>query len=441
MRSKTSLRPRPGYTALTALLLSTLVGLAGCVASPATQAARDRDWPRLAKLLADEEKAGKLDAGEAKHVAEAVAEGEIRVAKGDQGVSLVESLGSCASTLEDPLDDRFDKADDVGAAAGGVLLTAGLVDDDEYAHFALEGDQRAPFRALGARSLVREKHLDKRRPFFRDLDERVRLSALRAAIDLSSPTDFDAILEAARLDPLPLARAAAVRALGRIGGRQAVMALKDLWPRAEPTIREVIADAWADPASYEAGGREELVYVAQHESGEGAIAAAVALVEKAPPGSAESAAGLGVVVRAIKLGARPERVFAISAAPPAPEVFAAIRESKDDTDDAVAIAALSRIYREGAGKEQKAALEKLFGIAKGEAPEAPRAQQDLAAFGDKRVSPLLTKGLASKNAFARAYAARGLVSLGAFPTAARALADRDADVRLQVACAILSAQK
>ena len=433
-----SMVPHSSFARRAALVLA-LAGLSGCAVSPATQAARARDWPRLEKLLAEEDRAGKLDAGEAKDVAEAVASGEIRVAKGDRGVSLVESLGACAARLEDPLDDRFDKADDVGAAAGSVLLTAGLVDNDEYSRFALDGDQRAPFRALGARSLVLEKHLDKRRPFFRDLDERVRLSALRAANDFTSPADFDAVLEAARLDPLPLARAVAVRALGRIGGKRSVEALRDLWPRAEPSLREVIADAWAAPESFDAGGREELVYVAQHETGECAIAAAIELADRAPPGSPDAAAGLGVVIRAIKLGARPERVFAISAAPPHPDVFAAIRASKDDTDEAVAIAALSRIYREGAGKEQKDAREKLFGIAKGDAPEAPRARDDLAAFGDQRVSPLLTKALASKSAFARAYAARGLVSLGAYPKAAKALADRDADVRLQVACSILAA--
>ncbi len=419
--------------------LAMLASGAGCATSSAVQAAHARDWARLERALSEEEKSGALDRGEARSVAKAIATGNIDLAKGDKGASLVLSLQPCAAALEGSLEDRSEKTDDVAAAAAGVLLSAGLVDKDEYARYALKNDSRAAFRALGARSLVTQDLVDPRRVFYRDLDERVRLGALRAALDFSSPSDLDAVFEAARLDPMPAARSTAARALGRIGGRPAVLALRDLWNRADPPLREAIADGWGQPASFGAGGREELRWAAEHETGEAAIAAAVELVRHAPAASPDGAAGLGVLTRSVKLGTRTERVFAIEASPSTPEILAAVREAKDDSDPGIAIVALSRLIREMAGTERKTATDKLLAIAKGDAQEALRAQSELATFGDPRVVPLLEKAMASSNGFSRALAARGFVALGRSPKAARVLADRDADVRSQIACAILAA--
>lgn len=412
------------------------VGLAGCATSPAVQAARARDWARLDKALAAEEKSGELDRGEARDVAKAVAIGEIGAAKGDDGEKLVLTLVPCASPLEGALSDRFDKGDDVGASAASVMLSANLVDKDEFASFARKGDPRPLFRALGARSLVESDDLGVRRPLFRDLDERVRLGALTAAIDFASPDDFDAVWEAARLDPLPTARGAAARALGRIGSPRSVTALRDLWTRAEPELREAIADGWG--ASFDAGGKEALRWAAENETGQGAIAAAVELSRRAPEGSADEAAALGVLTRAIKLGTRTERVFAMTSAPASPDILGALRDAKGDSDAGIAIAANARLYRELAGAERKAAADKLLEIAKSDLAEAARAQSELASIGDARVVPLLSKGLGSKSGFTRALAARAFVSLGQSPKAARILSDRDADIRTQVACAILA---
>ena len=444
--SKRSLAPRgTPFRRQVAFALGACVGLvslvasSGCATSRAVEAAHARDWARLERALSDEEKSGTLDRSEAREVAKEIAKGEIIAAKGDKGALLVLSLESCASPLEGTLDDRSEKDDDVAAAAAGVMLSAGLVDKDEYARYALKRDPRAAWRALGARSLVLEDHVAARRVFYRDLDERVRLGALRAALDFASPSDFDAVFEAARLDPMPAARSTAARALGRIGGRPAVLALRDLWNRADPPLREAIADGWGAPASFANGGREELRWAAEHEVGEAAIAAAVELVRHSPGGSPDAAAGLGVLTRAVKLGTRTERVFAIEASPSSPEILSAVRDAKDDSDPGVAIVALSRLVREMAGKERKTASDKLLVIAKSDAQEAPRAQSELAAFGDVRVVPLLAKALASKSGFSRALAARSFVALGQSPKAAKVLADRDADVRTQVACAILAA--
>jgi HEAT repeat protein len=319
-----------------------------------------------------------------------------------------------------------------------VLLSTRLVDADEYASFALKNDPRPLWRALGARSLVEDDYVAPRRPLFRDLDERVRLSALEAAVDFSSTNDFDAILEAARLDPLPAARSAAARALGRTKSGGAALALRELWTRADPELREAIADGWG--ASFDVGGRESLRWAAENETGRGAIAAAIELARRAPDGSDDEAAAVGVLTRAIKLGTRVERVFAMTSAPATPPILDALRESKSDSDPAVAIAALSRLHRELAGAERKAAADKLLEIAKTDLAEAARAQSELAELGDERVVPLLDKALASQSGPTRALAARAFVALGRAPRAARALSDRDTDVRTEVACAILAAR-
>jgi HEAT repeat protein len=62
---------------------------------------------------------------------------------------------------------------------------------------------------------------------------------------------------------------------------------------------------------------------------------------------------------------------------------------------------------------------------------------ELAGMSDKRVTPLLEKQLGSESPFARAYAARQLVLLGEYQKAAKALADKDVNVRAGVACAVL----
>ncbi len=423
---------------LAAIAVVSLAISTGCATSGAVEAARARDWARLDRALAAEEKSGQLDPGEARDVAEAVAAGEIGAAKGDDGEKRVLSFGACASPLESPLDDRSEKGDDIAAAAASVMLSARLVDKDEYARYALQRDARPLWRALGARSLVEDDYVASRRPYYRDLDERVRLGALEAAIDFADPSDFEAVLEAARLDPLPAARSAAARALGRIGGPGAPTALRDLWTHADPDLREAIADGWG--ASFDAGGRQALRWAAENETGRGAIAAAVELVRRAPEGSDDEASALGVLTRAIKLGTPTERVFAMTASPATPPILGALRESKADSDLSVAIVALARLHHELAGAERKAAADKLLEIAKSDKPEAPHAQGELALIGDARVVPLLAKAVAGKDGTARSVAARGLVALGLTPKAARVLADRDADVRAQVACAILGAK-
>jgi hypothetical protein len=412
----------------------------GCASSPLVEAAERGDFAALKREIDAANRAGELPDDLVRDVADAVGRGEIERAKGDAGVAIVQGFAVCANELEGPLDDKSDGEGDVAAAAADVLMSAGLVDEDEYEDFALEMDRRPAFRALGARSLVDEDHAELRRKLFLDLDERVRLGALKAAMAAPLAADFDALLDAARLDPNPRARAAAARALGRLGGSRAVLALQDVWLRADGPLREAIVDAWASPASFKASGRDRLV-VAAETGGEGSVAAAVLLSRTDGADARAKHAkdiGLGVLVRTIKQGTREDRGLAILMAPRSSLVLDAIREAKETGDPGVAVVALGRLAREGKPDEKKKSKDKLLEIAKDDDPESKRALGELALLGDKRATKLLDKELGSRSSYARAYAARAFVTLGDLQRAARGLADKEAHVRAGTACAILA---
>lgn len=427
------------FTACGALGLALATVLSACTPSEAVLAARKPDFKKLAAEIERERKAGELSNGEVEDIADAIAEGEIARAKGTDGESLLPTFGGCAREVKSSLRARFDKGDDLGAAAGEVLLSSGAVDEDEWVDFARDRDPRPGFRALGARGLLDEDDFALRRSLFLDLDERVRGNALKAALRAPSKDDLEALIEAARVDPFPPARSAAARAIGRIGGERALVALKDLWLKADPRLREAIVDALVSPATFEVGGREALVRAAEDPS-PGSVPAAIVLarivIDQEPERAARESA-LGVLVRAIKLGTRGDRTYAMVMAPPDPVVLEALRVAKDDSDPGIALVAHGRLAYVGTAEEQKAARVKLLEIAKGDDPEANRAMAELASLRDKKVVDLLVKELSKESSFARAFAARHLVLMGELALAAKALADAEPYVRASAACAVL----
>ncbi|MFO0549243.1 MAG: HEAT repeat domain-containing protein [Polyangiaceae bacterium] len=420
-------------------LLAVAVLLPACAVSPAVEAARARDMKKLSDAMASERKAGDFDSGEVRDVARAVAEAEIGGAKGVEGEELIRSLASCARELHGALDDRFDKGDDEGAVAAEVLLSAGVVSNDEYAKFIRRDDATPAYRALGARSLTDDDDFGMRRKLFLDLDERVRVNALKAAMLAPTIEDFDALVEAGRVDPNPAARSAAVRALGRIGGERSVVALKDIWLHADERLRESVVDGFMAPPAFEAGGREQLVRLAEN-GGDGSIPAAIALshviVGEGPDRVAHDTA-IGVLTRTIQQGTRDQRTLAIVMSPSEPTVLEAIRKAQEDGDTGIAMVALGRVALEGKDDEKKAARDKLLELAKSDDPEASRAMRELANAGDKRVVELLVKQLASENPYDRAYAARSLVTLGELEKASVVLSDAKPFVRAAVACEMI----
>lgn len=429
---------------VSSLTLSLSMLLLGCASSPGLRAAEAGQWNGLSKEVAAAVKAGKLEAADATKLAWATARGEALRAQGDGGADTLRDLEACARHVDGPLEARQESGDELGALAAMIRLEAGL--ESARAMASRAQSVSAAWRAVGARALVGEEDGAARRARMLDQDQDVRLAALRAAATARDPADVEALLEAARVDPYPLARTAAIRAAGEIGGARVVVALKDLWPRADEGDKIAIAEAWATEPSIDAGGRDELQAVLAKERGTSAIEAAFALVRTRRATGNDDA--VGVLERAIQEGATKERLHALLVAPLANDLLRdAIVKAQDDKDEVIAIFAIARRLevtpeQRGAPDKERAALaQKLLGWAASDQPFAREAKRALARGRVREVLPLLERDVESKDLRARETAGLALASLGDLPHAAIAAVDVDPRVRVRVACAILNARR
>lgn len=426
---------------------------AGCAASPALRAAENGNLAALRSAIADATKRGDLDGDEARKIALAVASMEVERAGGPTGAERIRELEPCARELEDALEERASGVDDIAAVASFVLLDAGLEDPEDIGPRASSAERGAAapqvtsaWRAVRARALVLPSQTAERRALILDGDQEVRVAALRAAIDAAEPADTGALFEAARLDPYPIARTMAIRALGVIGGERVVLALKDLWPLADEPRRQGIVVAWSLPPSLATGGRRELTWAVDTTHGPPAIAAALALTRA---GGAGSPGPIGVLARSIAEGPTRDRVYAINVAPLGVELLRrAIQKAQDDPDEAVAIAAIARrVEASGEGraldgsKERAALIARLLKSASSDSSLALIAKGALARAGVREVIPILERDSKSRSASAREVAGALLASMGELPRAAPLVADPEPQVRATVACAILRAPR
>ncbi len=422
---------------------------AGCGGGPALRAAEQGDLGGARRALATGPAQEAVDEGEARRIARVVLEQEVKAAKGDAGVSKLKELPSCAEGLDEALEARAAGSDEVAAIAALIRFDARLWDREDLAAaaraaLASKGASTA-WRAVEARGLVDYADGAQRRSLFADGDEAVRIAALKASFDAYDPTDTEALLEAARLDPHPPARAQAIDAVGNIGGDRVVLALKDLFVKADEDERIAIVGAWSSTRSFGAGGRGQLVRVSQAERGLPQIAASAVLVRHPGPGTEDAA---GVLARAIEVGSTRERVFAIHAATlDAAVVREALVKARGDADEDVAIAALGRgldmAPAEGEGarvKERAEITQKLLTLAKGKGTRALFAKAALARAGARDVLPLLADDARSTSEQARKVAGTSLVALGELGRAALLAVDADPRVRTGVACAMLRAK-
>jgi hypothetical protein len=434
--------------------------LAGCAASPAVRAAEEGNLVDLRRVVSEEIRRDELTEEEARSIARAVASDEVENAKGQVGADRIRELQTCARHVSDALEERASGSDEVAAVAALVLLEEGLSNRKEMVERALTMERSdggaakganaasAAWRAVRARTLTQKEDGGARRKLMLDGDQEVRIAALRAALDVSDEADMEALLEAARLDPHPVARTLAIRAIGALGGERAVLALKDMWALADEPKRQVIVVAWAMPPSLEAGGRRELTLVAEGEAGAPAIAAAIALVRA---GGVGVAGANSVIARAVASGSTRDRVYAISASPlGSEEVRQAIVKAQGDSDDAVSVAALARRVEapgewrsKESSTERGAAIAKLLKIAR-EAPDSPRGRSAKGALARARVGAvleLLQRDALSKSPDVRMQAGQNLVSLRELALASALAADAEPRVRTAVSCAILRAPR
>ena len=407
--------------------------LSACGTGSLIQTALHGDLQTLKREVRREQQRGTLDRDRAIDLARAVAGREVRSARGPGAPERIRGVAGCAGELSAVLSDRATRGDDVGAEAALLLLEARREDAADALRYREASS--GPWRAVAARAAVGSSHGSLRRRFFVDPDERVRRAALRAAAERPDAADLDPLLETARLDPDPLSRSMATRVAGAIGGEAAVLALKDLWARADPEERLSIVDAWAMPRALAAGGERELLTVTETGRGTTALAAADALIRA----RADRAGGaVEVLVRAVAEGSLYERRYAIDRVPLGAAAMEALWRAAKGDDRYVQVAALSRLSKV---REQRArAVASLRELAASKHPVALDARLGLARAGDPSAAPGLRQTLASRRASERRQAALGLIELGDFSAAATALADDDPDVRTDVACSMLSSR-
>lgn len=400
-----------------------------CASSGLVETARSGDLATLRRQIASEK--ASLDDGTVRDVAVAVAGREVRSAQGEAAVRRVRSIRSCAHPLVPVLRDRAGQQDDPGAEAALILVELGDLSRgsavDRYSH-ATSGS----WRAVAARAAIAGAHGALRRAAMRDVDERVRRAAFLAAYEAKDRADVEELLEAARVDPDPLARSQALRAAGAIGGERVVLALRDLYLRADAATRLGYLDAWAQPGSYSSGGRSQLRTVAEGGAGLLPIAAAAALYD------AGEEDVLGILLRSISSGTVEERVLAMQRSPVSDaDVQRALDKAAKDSDGDVASAALARLAELPARRDQ--AVAQLRKLAAGKPPSAS-ARRYLAQLGDSSVAAEFARQLSDKDPATRRDAASSLIRLHRLADAAPALSDDDPGVRTAVACAVIAAR-
>jgi hypothetical protein len=413
------------FSCFSCLQLAALLGLAACASAP-TRAALTGDLTSLKAAVSDAEGRGELGHARVRELAAAVLRREL--------VSLhapdarFPELRPCATNIRGVLEDVAAGASESAAPASVALIDAGSSPPGPRADVA-----RSP--VLRARQAVGEAAGTTRRAFMLHGDAEVRRAALAAALDTADPADVPALLEAARLDPDLEARASAVRALGRVGGVAVVLGLADVWPSAPPEQRRYIAEAWATPASFVAGGERELVSIVEAESSVPATFAALLLADKAAGPAGLTTAAL---LRAMRGADSERRLLAVAASPWSDaELRAAILALSSSEDPATRVLALlRRVEHALVTSEDLAALRKLSVDA--QQPVAPVARAVLARAGDASVKPGLESDLGLPRANQRTLAAVALILLEEWSAAAHALADDSPEVRRAVACQVLS---
>ncbi len=402
-----------------------------CATTGAVESALHGDLSTLRTRLAEERKRGELDRGRVTEIAHAVAAREIHSGAGAPAARRIHSLRACSGPLLADLDDRADRPDEGGAEATLVLLAAGRLRHAALVEKYAEADSAA-WRAVAARSARSAEYFTLRRKYYVDPDERVRRAALEAATEAPAHQDFDALFEAARLDPDPMVRSLAVRGLGVLGGERAARGLRDLWERAEEDLRLAILGAYATKATFSAGGRDALLREAESGRGVLSVAAAGELL-RVDASYRETAVAL--LVKRLGEGDADEQRLAILLAPlDHASVVPALRKI-GDTDASVHVAALERLTDVPA--ERARALGELKKLVKGSSA-SEQANRALARAGDASVAPKFRTDLASKDELRREAAGRALLALGDYASAATLLGDGSADVRVATACTILA---
>jgi hypothetical protein len=427
-------RGRANPSAAFSLSLAALAIVAACSSAPARTALQG-DLSALKAAIAQAEQREGLGASGVKELAGAVLKRELSsLAAGGANASTppdaFPDVSACTPEIRPVLEDVASGTTEYSAPAAMALLAAGYSVPRSASQPSPTAEVVEARQAVGARAGAR------RRALLLHGDAAVRRGALGAALEGAAeaePADVAALAEAARLDPDREARQLAIRALGHIGNGASVTALSDVYSGAAVQQRREIVLAWSLPASFVAGGGEQLEALTQ-AGGDDAVLAAIALV-----GHAESAAlGAATLLRAIEGDGAEQRLDAIAAAPWSDaKLREAIGAARQHADPATRVLALWRFVE--AGAVDASVVQELAQLATDTiTPVGAVARAALARAGKADVKPALRADLAARAADRRTLAALALLELKDWSGAARALGDDSPDVRRTVACRVLA---
>jgi hypothetical protein len=412
--------------------------LAACGPKPPARTALQGNLAELKRDIQSAQRAGKLDHDAVVDLAQAVGERELTSAEGTNGAVRMRSLRPCARPLRSAIERRARAEDDVAAELTLILLELRAAERTALLHRYARSESGA-WRAVAARAAEREIDSDMRKAFYVDPDERVRRAAFSTARDVHASGELEVLLESARVDPDPQSQTLAIVASGAVGGERAVLALKDLWARADDTTRIAIVDAWTEPAAFATGGARELALAAESGVGLAAVSASYALARAE---GADSAVANARLRRDILDGSDDEKRLALSVAAMNSETEAAIAKAGKEASPELRVVALARLLSVEARRSEAFRALREIANTKASSESELRAQGDaraaLARAGDTSVGPALVKDLHDPDVNKRARAARALTSLGDYSNAATALADDDANLRSEIACSVLA---
>lgn len=401
-----------------------------CTGLSATGPARRGEHEALRRALLDDLREGRLSRDAVRDLAEVVAEREVSEASGPAAVARVQQVGLCARALEDVLDQRAEKSDRAAPLAAMNLLQVDLGDPDTWRERL--DDKDPDWRAVAVRTLVDSEHGKQRRAAMLDLDERVRKAAVQAAEEAMDKADRLVLLDVSRHDPNQLVRVTAIRGLGWVASEQDVLAMRDMWATAPSPVQQALVAAWSFPGTLEAGGRRELTWVAETQSGAPAIIAGGILMRLGDP---TRGTGIAALRSGMQNGVARDRALAIAMVPLGePGIRELLEKLSKEAEPKVRVAALAKL-----AESSEDASKRLGQIAASREPGADDAREAMARIGDRRVIKLLLEDAKSPNRQRRRAALQGFLALDEAARAAFFMADPDPGLRTAAACGILAA--
>jgi hypothetical protein len=406
---------------------------AGCApARPLRRAAHDANWAELAGQLRAKSESGDLSLPILTRTSKSLLEGEIERAEGLAGAQRIEGLFSCARPLESALEKRSSKRD---AGGGAALLVLQELAPKELGPGEVELSE-PHFRAAYVRGLRDQKA---RLPYLRDPDDLVRRAALDAALENHDASDFDEVSEISRHDPDDLTRSKALRWIGQDASPRALGKLLERFEAGTERQRLFALSGIFEQARSSERARDELYRIALTSPGRVGLEAGLFFVSlPSPKGTEEAKDRVRHRITAFaRSGALDERMTAVARLHESSSAWVELLQSNTDPIfGRLAVLAWGELldFRDS----QKSAERSLFTYATGEDALGALARRILSERGYVRLVPRLVRDLNHNDVAVRREAAMNLLALGRVESVARLLADGDAELRVEVACQILS---